>query len=193
MKIDYEEVCNFYGGICNAIFNEIDIFYPNKYEGLTVKYSDEYLKAYSHLHNIVLQLDELHNMKDYYNEKDFKYFGLEILYGIRYKINNYLKATDIEFEDSIYSFIKYDDIYKEYEFERLTSEASEKFAYYEAKLLQQNDYDYILNSLTMLSDDVKNIREEIKKSKYIKHKHNKKLNKINKLIKEIIGDVKNDM
>ena len=131
--------------------------------------------------------------KDVSFEKDFKYFGLEILYGIRYKINNYLKATDIEFEDSIYSFIKYDDIYKEYEFERLTSEASEKFAYYEAKLLQQNDYDYILNSLTMLSDDVKNIREEIKKSKYIKNKHNKKLNKINKLIKEIIGDVKNDM
>ena len=52
--------------------------------------------------------------------------------------------------------------------ERLNTKASEKFAYYETKLLQQNEYDYVLNSLTLLNSDIKNIIDSIKESKYIK-------------------------
>ena len=49
MKIDYDEICDFYISIYNMIFTEIDTFYPNTYEDMVVKYSDEYLKAYSYL------------------------------------------------------------------------------------------------------------------------------------------------
>ena len=75
----------------------------------------------------------------------------------------------------------------------MTTKASEKFTYYETKLLQRNEYDYVLNSLTLLNSDIKNIINSIKESKYVKNIHNKKLNKMNKLLKEITGDIKNDM
>ena len=193
MKIDYNELCNFYTSIYNMIFAEIDTFYPNTYDGMVVKYSEEYLKAYSYLQRAGWRLNELKNMKQYYDEEDFKYFGLENLYDVRNRIEHYLKSTKVKFSDSIYEYNKYDEVYKDFKKERLTTKASEKFTYYETKLLQQNEYDYVLNSLTLLSDDIKNIIDSIKESKYIKNIHNKKLNKVNKLIKEINGDIENDM
>ena len=193
MKIDYNELCNFYTSIYNMIFTEIDTFYPNTYDGMVVKYSEEYLKAYSYLQRAGWRLNEVENMKQYYDEEDFKYFGLENLYDVRNRIEHYLKSTKVKFSDSIYEYNKYDEVYVDFKKERLTTKASEKFTYYETKLLQQNEYDYVLNSLTLLSDDIKNIIDSIKESKYIKNVHNKKLNKINKLIKEINGDIENDM
>ena len=193
MKIDYDELCDFYISICNMIFTEIDVFYPNTYEDTVVKYSEEYLKAYSYLQRAGLRLEQIKDMKQYYDEEDFKYFGLENLYIVRNKIEHYLNDVEIEFADSVYTYNQYDDIYADFKKERLTTKASEKFAYYETKLLQRNEYDYILNSLTLLNSDIKNIINSIKESKYMKNIHNKKLNKMNKLIKEITGDIKNDM
>lgn len=193
MKIDYDELCDFYISICNMIFTEIDVFYPNTYEDTVVKYSEEYLKAYSYLQRAGLRLEQIKDMKQYYDEEDFKYFGLENLYIVRNKIEHYLNDVEIEFADSVYTYNQYDDIYADFKKERLTTKTSEKFAYYETKLLQRNEYDYILNSLTLLSSDIKNIIDSIKESKYVKNIHNKKLNKMNKLIKEITGDIKNDM
>ena len=193
MKIDYDELCDFYISICNMIFTEIDAFYPNTYEDLVVEYSDEYLKAYSYLQRAGLRLEQIKDMKQYYDEEDFKYFGLENLYIVRNKIEHYLNDVEIEFADSVYTYNQYDDIYVDFKKERLTTKASEKFAYYETKLLQRNEYDYVLNSLTLLSSDIKNIIDSIKESKYVKNIHNKKLNKMNKLVKEITGDIKNDM
>lgn len=193
MKIDYDEICDFYISIYNMIFTEIDTFYPNTYEGMVVKYSEEYIKAYSYLQRAGWRLEEVKDMKQYYNEEDFKYFGLENLYNARNRIEHYLKNVEIEFTDSVYKYNQYDDIYADFKKERLTTKASEKFTYYETKLLQQNDYDYILNSLTLLSSDIKNTIDSIKESKYVKNIHNKKLNKMNKLVKEITGDIKNDM
>lgn len=193
MKIDYDELCDFYISICNMIFTEIDVFYPNTYEDTVVKYSEEYLKAYSYLQRAGLRLEQIKDMKQYYDEEDFKYFGLENLYIVRNKIEHYLNDVEIEFADSVYTYNQYDDIYADFKKERLTTKASEKFAYYETKLLQRNEYDYILNSLILLSSDIKNIIDSIKESKYVKNIHNKKLNKMNKLIKEITGDIKNDM
>ena len=193
MKIDYDELCDFYISICNMIFTEIDVFYPNTYEDTVVKYSEEYLKAYSYLQRAGLRLEQIKDMKQYYDEEDFKYFGLENLYIVRNKIEHYLNDVEIEFADSVYTYNQYDDIYADFKKERLTTKASEKVAYYETKLLQRNEYDYILNSLTLLSSDIKNIIDSIKESKYVKNIHNKKLNKMNKLIKEITGDIKNDM
>ena len=193
MKIDYDELCDFYISICNMIFTEIDVFYPNTYEDMVVKYSEEYLKAYSYLQRAGLRLEEVKEMKQYYDEEDFKYFGLENLYIVRNKIEHYLNDVEIEFTDSVYRYNQYDDIYKDFKKERLTTKASEKFAYYEIKLLQRNEYDYVLNSLTLLNSDIKNIINSIKESRYVKNIHNKKLNKMNKLLKEITGDIKNDM
>ena len=193
MKIDYDELCDFYISICNMIFTEIDVFYPNTYEDTVVKYSEEYLKAYSYLQRAGLRLEQIKDMKQYYDEEDFKYFGLENLYIVRNKIEHYLNDVEIEFADSVYTYNQYDDIYADFKKERLTTKASEEFAYYETKLLQRNEYDYILNSLTLLNSDIKNIINSIKESKYMKNIHNKKLNKMNKLIKEITGDIKNDM
>ena len=193
MKIDYGELCDFYISIYDMIFTEIDTFYPNTYEGMVVKYSEEYLKAYSYLQRAGWRLEEVMNMKQYYDEEDFKYFGLENLYNVRNRIEHYLKNVEIEFTDSIYKYNQYDDVYADFKKERLTTKASEKFTYYETKLLQQNDYDYVLNSLTLLSSDIKNIIDSIKESRYVKNIHNKKLNKMNKLVKEITGDIKNDM
>ena len=193
MKIDYDELCDFYISICNMIFTEIDVFYPNTYEDTVVKYSEEYLKAYSYLQRAGLRLEQIKDMKQYYDEEDFKYFGLENLYIVRNKIEHYLNDVEIEFADSVYTYNQYDDIYADFKKERLTTKASEKFAYYETKLLQRNEYDYILNFLTLLSSDIKNIIDSIKESKYVKNIHNKKLNKMNKLVKEITGDIKNDM
>lgn len=193
MKIDYDELCDFYISICNMIFTEIDTFYPNTYEDMVVKYSEEYLKAYSYLQRAGLRLEEVKEMKQYYDEEDFKYFGLENLYIVRNKIEHYLNDVEIEFTDSVYRYNQYDDVYKDFKKERLTTKASEKFAYYEIKLLQRNEYDYVLNSLTLLNSDIKNIINSIKESRYVKNIHNKKLNKMNKLLKEITGDIKNDM
>lgn len=193
MKIDYDELCDFYISICNMIFTEIDVFYPNTYEDMVVKYSEEYLKAYSYLQRAGLRLEQIKDMKQYYDEEDFKYFGLENLYIVRNRIEHYLNDVEIEFTDSVYRYNQYDDIYVDFKKERLTTKASEKFAYYETKLLQRNEYDYVLNSLTLLSSDIKNIIDSIKESKYVKNIHNKKLNKMNKLVKEITGDIKNDM
>lgn len=193
MKIDYDELCDFYISICNMIFTEIDTFYPNTYEDMVVKYSDEYLKAYSYLQRAGWRLEEVKEMKQYYDEEDFKYFGLENLYDVRNRIEHYLNDVEIEFTDSVYTYNQYDDIYADFKKERLTTKASEKFAYYETKLLQRNEYDYVLNSLTLLNSDIKNIINSIKESRYVKNIHNKKLNKMNKLIKEITGDIKNDM
>lgn len=191
--INYDELCDFYISICNMIFTEIDTFYPNTYEDMVVKYSEEYLKAYSYLQRAGLRLEEVKEMKQYYDEEDFKYFGLENLYIVRNKIEHYLNDVEIEFTDSVYRYNQYDDIYADFKKERLTTKASEKFAYYETKLLQRNEYDYVLNSLTLLSSDIKNIINSIKESRYVKNIHNKKLNKMNKLVKEITGDIKNDM
>lgn len=175
------------------IFTEIDTFYPNTYEDMVVKYSEEYLKAYSYLQRAGLRLEEVKEMKQYYDEEDFKYFGLENLYIVRNRIEHYLNDVEIEFTDSVYRYNQYDDIYVDFKKERLTTKASEKFAYYETKLLQRNEYDYVLNSLTLLNSDIKNIINSIKESRYVKNIHNKKLNKMNKLVKEITGDIKNDM
>lgn len=191
--INYDELCDFYISICNMIFTEIDTFYPNTYEDMVVKYSEEYLKAYSYLQRAGLRLEEVKEMKQYYDEEDFKYFGLENLYIVRNRIEHYLNDVEIEFTDSVYRYNQYDDIYVDFKKERLTTKASEKFAYYETKLLQRNEYDYVLNSLTLLSSDIKNIINSIKESRYVKNIHNKKLNKMNKLVKEITGDIKNDM
>lgn len=191
--INYDELCDFYISIYNMIFTEIDTFYPNTYEDMVVKYSEEYLKAYSYLQRAGLRLEEVKEMKQYYDEEDFKYFGLENLYIVRNKIEHYLNDVEIEFTDSVYRYNQYDDIYVDFKKERLTTKASEKFAYYEIKLLQRNEYDYVLNSLTLLSSDIKNIINSIKESRYVKNIHNKKLNKMNKLVKEITGDIKNDM
>lgn len=191
--INYDELCDFYISICNMIFTEIDTFYPNTYEDMVVKYSEEYLKAYSYLQRAGLRLEEVKEMKQYYDEEDFKYFGLENLYIVRNKIEHYLNDVEIEFTDSVYRYNQYDDIYVDFKKERLTTKASEKFAYYEIKLLQRNEYDYVLNSLTLLNSDIKNIINSIKESRYVKNIHNKKLNKMNKLLKEITGDIKNDM
>lgn len=191
--INYDELCDFYISICNMIFTEIDTFYPNTYEDMVVKYSEEYLKAYSYLQRAGLRLEEVKEMKQYYDEEDFKYFGLENLYIVRNRIEHYLNDVEIEFTDSVYRYNQYDDIYVDFKKERLTTKASEKFAYYETKLLQRNEYDYVLNSLTLLNSDIKNIINSIKESRYVKNIHNKKLNKMNKLVKEITGDIKNDM
>lgn len=191
--INYDELCDFYISIYNMIFTEIDTFYPNTYEDMVVKYSEEYLKAYSYLQRAGLRLEEVKEMKQYYDEEDFKYFGLENLYIVRNKIEHYLNDVEIEFTDSVYRYNQYDDIYVDFKKERLTTKASEKFAYYETKLLQRNEYDYVLNSLTLLNSDIKNIINSIKESRYVKNIHNKKLNKMNKLVKEITGDIKNDM
>lgn len=191
--INYDELCDFYISIYNMIFTEIDTFYPNTYEDMVVKYSEEYLKAYSYLQRAGLRLEEVKEMKQYYDEEDFKYFGLENLYIVRNKIEHYLNDVEIEFTDSVYRYNQYDDIYEDFKKERLTTKASEKFAYYEIKLLQRNEYDYVLNSLTLLNSDIKNIINSIKESRYVKNIHNKKLNKMNKLLKEITGDIKNDM
>lgn len=193
MKVNYYELVNFYTVIYNTIFNEIDLLYPNKYEGLIVKYSDEYLKAYGYLQRAGWRLEEVRDMEKYYSEDDFKYFGLENLYDVRNRIEHYLKDTETEFSDLVYQYGKFDEIFSEYKNERLTNEASEKFTYYEIKLVQQKDYDFILNTLTMLSDDVKKLKNEIKESKYVKNIHNKKLNKIKKMIEEVTGDIKDDM
>lgn len=193
MKVNYYELVNFYTVIYNTIFNEIDLLYPNKYEGLIVKYSDEYLKAYGYLQRAGWRLEEVRDMEKYYSEDDFKYFGLENLYDVRNRIEHYLKDTETEFSDLVYQYDKFDEVFSEYKNERLTNEASEKFTYYEIKLVQQKDYDFILNTLTMLSDDVKKLKNEIKESKYVKNIHNKKLNKIKKMIEEVTGDIKDDM
>ena len=103
---------------------------------MVVKYSEEYLKAYSYLQRADWRLDEVENMKQYYNEEDFKYFGLENLYNVRNRIEHYLKSTKIKFSDSIYEYNKYDEVYVDFKKERLTIKASEKFTYYETKLLQ---------------------------------------------------------
>ena len=193
MKVNYYELVNFYTVIYNTIFNEIDLLYPNKYEGLIVKYSDEYLKAYGYLQRAGWRLEEVRDMEKYYSEDDFKYFGLENLYDVRNRIEHYLKDTKTEFSDLVYQYDKFDEVFSEYKNERLTNEASEKFTYYEIKLVQQRDYDFILNTLTMLSDDIKHLKNDIKETKYIKNFDKKKLNKLSKMINEILGDIKNDM
>ena len=63
MKIDYDELCDFYISICNMIFTEIDVFYPNTYEDTVVKYSEEYLKAYSYLQRAGLRLEQIKDIK----------------------------------------------------------------------------------------------------------------------------------
>lgn len=136
MNIDYNKLCDFYTSIYNMIFTEIYTFYPNTYDGMVVKYSEEYLKAYSYLQRADWRLNEVENMKQYYNEEDFKYFGLENLYNVRNRIEHYLKSTKIKFSDSIYEYNKYDEVYVDFKKERLTIKASEKFTYYETKLLQ---------------------------------------------------------
>ena len=193
MDFDYEKLCDFYGGIYATIFKEIDVFYPNTYEGLTVRYSEEYLKAYGYLQRAGWRLEEVRDMKKYYKDDDFRFFGLENLYNVRNRIEHYLKNTNVEFSDSVYEYDKYDECFEKFKTERLSLEASEKFAFYEIKLSQQSEYDYIFNTLTMLSDDVKRTISDIKESKHIKNVHNKKLNKINKIIKELYGDLKNEM
>ena len=193
MKVNYKELCVFYTGIYNTIFTEIDVLCPNSYEGLIVTYSDEYLKAYSYLQRAGWRLEEVENMERYYDNDDFRYFGLENLYDVRNRIEHYLNNTKVEFSDNVYEYNKYDEIFNVYKTERLTSEASEKFTFYETKLLQQNEYDFVFNSLSVISSDVKRLINDIKESKYIDNVHNKKLNKINKLVKDLYGDIENGM
>lgn len=193
MKVNYYEMVNFYTGIYNTIFSEITTQYPNNYEGLVVKYSDEYLKAYSYLQRAGQRLEEVKDMEKYYSEDDFKYFGLEHLYNVRNRISNYVNNTYFEFSEIVYQYDKFDEIYKDFKTERLKLEASEKYIYYEHKLLEQTEYDFIMNSLTMLSDDIKHLKNDIKETKYIKNFDNKKLNKLSKIVNEILGDIKNDL
>lgn len=192
MKVNYYEMVNFYTGIYNTIFNEITTQYPNNYEGLVVKYSDEYLKAYSYLQRAGQRLEEVKDMEKYYSEDDFKYFGLEHLYNVRNRISNYVNNTYFEFSEIVYQYDKFDEIYKDFKTERLKLEASEKYIYYEHKLLEQTEYDFIMNSLTLLSDDIKHLKNDTKEIKYIKNFDNKKLNKLSQIVNEILGEIKNE-
>lgn len=193
MKINYYEMVNFYTGIYNTIFNEITTKYPNNFEGLVVKYSDEYLKAYSYLQRAGQRLEEVRDMEKYYNEDDFRYFGLEHLYNVRNRISDYVNNTHFEFSEMVYQYDRFDEVYDDFKIERLKFEASEKYTYYEHKLLEQTEYDFIMNSLTMLSDDIKHLKNDIKETKYIKNFDKKKLNKLSKMVNEILGDIKNDL
>ncbi len=193
MKVNYYEMVNFYTGIYNTIFNEITTKYPNNFEGLVVKYSDEYLKAYSYLQRTGQRLEEVRDMEKYYNENDFRYFGLEHLYNVRNRISDYVNNTHFEFSEMVYQYDRFDEVYDDFKIERLKFEASEKYTYYEHKLLEQTEYDFIMNSLTMLSDDIKHLKNDIKETKYIKNFDKKKLNKLSKMVNEILGDIKNDL
>lgn len=192
MKIDYEEMVNHFTNIYQTIFTEINVLYPNLYEGMIIKYSDEYLKAYSWLQRAGWRLEEMEMMTNFYDEDDFRFFGLEHLLDIRNRIYGYLNSVKIEFDESVYEYDRYDEIFNEFKKER-NNETIKKYEYYENKYLQQSDYDMVLNSLIFISSDVGRLKDDIEESKYVNNKHIKKIKKIKRELDNLKKEIEDDM
>ncbi len=114
-NIDYKEINNFYARIISKIFAEINIKYPATQYTDTgrIVYSEEHLNAYGWLDKAGWRGGDLSLMKRYYNQPDFKYYGLEILHDIKTRISGYLKETNMEFSKQVYTYNKYDQIVDE--------------------------------------------------------------------------------
>lgn len=193
MKFSYNEMINYFGNLYNEIFREIEIFSPNTFDGTVIKYSDEYMKAYSWLERAGFRLEEVQLMEDYYTEDDFKFFGLEHLMNVRNRIHNYLKNTNMEFSEKIYDYKKYDEIFNLFVKERTEDKnSSVKYNYYDIKLSQQADYDRVLNSLTLSISDIKILKDDIRESKYLNNRHIKKINKIKKELQNLRKEIEDD-
>ena len=117
--IDYRKITDYYSNIISYILNNLS-YTGLKYntEGIHTnhtkeEYEAEYLNAYGYLERAEWRLSEVKEMKDFYNEHDFFYFGLENLSSARHRIQHYLEDTDWNiFEDLDYK--QYDELVIDY-------------------------------------------------------------------------------
>lgn len=102
IEINYKKISTYYHEIISYI-----LYTSKEYD------YDEYLNAYSYLERAIWRLNEIQEMSDFYNEKDFFYFGMENLSNARHRIQHYLEDTETElFNDLKYK--KYDGLVIDY-------------------------------------------------------------------------------
>lgn len=112
-NINYEEIGGYYGKIIDEIFNCLWEDTPPSYDKENCNwtgYSEEYLNAYGYLQKAEWRLNDINEMKKYWDNEDYVHFGLENLHEVRFRIGEYLEHTSFKFQDWVYDYKKYDKI-----------------------------------------------------------------------------------
>lgn len=187
-NIDYNEIADFYWNIISTIYKEINKGthepYWNK-ESKSMIYSDEYLNAYGYLQRAEWRYDDIKEMKDYYNEDYFYFFGLENLSSIRHRIEHYLEDTTFQFPQEVYDYKKYDeliiDLYGPIRL-NINNINSKHYNYYYNILHKQVMADTIKCDIKWLKGDLIELCEMLCDKEYIRTVDKKRLEKLENII-----------
>lgn len=187
MKIEYKELCDFYGKIIKKIFNCLNNDSPAVYdeENHNFKYSDEYLNAYGYLQRAEWRLWDTEEMESYWNNDDFVHFGLENLCNVRNRIEHYLDDTTFKFPDCVYTYKKYDKIVKDY-YLPLTMESchDECFTYYMNLHYHEGQIVHIRYLIDNFNDNIHELLKFMNKKELLDKLKYKELNEVIELLED---------
>lgn len=185
----YEEMVSYYNNIISNIWKEIEEVYPNEYLGdFRYKYSDEWTHAYGYLQRAEWRLSDTYNMKDYYTEENFKYYGMEHLSDVNNRIKHYLEDTDFKFTEKVTDCHKYDNILEE-RMELLHDPEFHKYFNYYEKLNRLNtEKKHITGQINYLKSQIVQLEEELNGT-WTLSQHNKYIQNTDELLK-IITEIK---
>lgn len=163
MEIPYQDMVNYYIGIINNIYKEIKAVTPIEWgDGLCdVKYPDEYQNAYGWLQRAEWRLSDTKVMCNYYDEEEFKYFGIHNLSNVRHRIDGYLDETEFEFSEKVTDYRKYDE-YIELNKELIYDDEFHKWFNYYSKLEHlEQDISYLDSQIKWLKSDIEDFKWEL--------------------------------
>jgi hypothetical protein len=156
MEIPYQDMVNYYIGIINNIYKEIKAVTPIEWgDGLCdVKYPEEYKNAYGWLQRAEWRLSDTKVMCNYYDEEEFKYYGIHNLSNVRHRIDGYLNETEFEFSEKVTDYRKYDE-YVELNKELIHDDEFHKWFDYYSKLEKlEQDMFYLDSQIKWVKSDI---------------------------------------
>lgn len=163
MEIPYQDMVNYYMEIINNIYKEIKVVTPIEWgDGLCeVKYPDEYKNAYGWLQRAEWRLGDTKVMCNYYDEDEFKYFGIHNLSNVRHRIDGYLDETEFEFSEKVTDYRKYDE-YVELNKELIRDDEFHKwFNYYSRLEHLEQDMSYLDSQIKWVKSDIEDFKRKL--------------------------------
>ena len=154
---------NYYTGIINNIYKEIKAVTPIEWgeELCNVKYPDEYMNAYGWLQRAGWRLADTKVMRNYYDEEEFKYYGIHNLSNVHHRIDEYLKETEFEFSENVTDYRKYED-YVELNKELIHDDEFHKwFDYYSKLETLEQDMSYLDSEISWVKSDIEEFKSKL--------------------------------
>ena len=110
-RIPYGEMVEYYNNIIRSIYREIQEDTPIEYgdDFCEIIYPPEYHEAYGWLQRADWRLDDTAEMKEYYGDDEFKYFGIPNLANVQHRIVSYLEETQFPYTEAVTDCHKYDE------------------------------------------------------------------------------------